>query len=92
MPTEVQPRTVLMTTSLTTLQKPDITLVIAILSKEDMSEYDLIPILANSYNSARCRYKVMIVTFVSCFKCKILFNRLIDTECQYVYLNMLQAL
>ena len=58
---EVQPRTVLMTENRTTLQKPDITLVIAILSKGDISEYDLIPILANSYNSARCRYKVMTV-------------------------------
>ena len=76
---EVQPRTVLLMIYRTTLQKPDITLVTANLSKEDMSEYDLIPILDNSYNSVRCRYKVMIVTFVSCFKCKILFNRLIDT-------------
>ena len=67
MPMEVQPRTVLMTENRTTLKKPDITLVIAILSKRDISEYDLIPIQANSYNSARCRYKVMIVTFVSGF-------------------------
>ena len=66
MPMEGQLNTVLLTKNHTTLQKPEFTLVIAIHSKEDMSEYDLIPILANSYNSARCRYKVMVVTFVSC--------------------------
>ena len=64
---EAKLRTALLTENHTTLQKPEFTLVIAILSKEDMSEYDLILRLDNSYNSARSRYKVMIVTFVSCF-------------------------
>ena len=76
MPTEGQPNTVLLTKNHTTLQKPEFTLVIVVLSKGDMSEYDLIPILLNRYNSARCRYKVMIVTFVSCFAWRNFFSSL----------------
>ena len=56
---EAQPRTVLLTIYRTTLQKHEFIPVVPILSMENMSEYDLIPILDNTYNSARCRYKVI---------------------------------